>query len=137
MLAAVLAILVKHVVILKLGLWNISKSITSLIFLMLISTELRGCVMWIIYFRGLLLVRYECTKFHYYYMIGLSAPIHDQPQKGLSWIGLNTSWMFTKKCTAKPYFFLAIDDTLTSDNSLRFRNNLLERIQNTNHGNWL
>ena len=25
--------------------WNISRSITSLIFLMLISTELRGCVM--------------------------------------------------------------------------------------------
>ena len=68
-------------------------------------------------------------------MIGLSAPIHDQPQKGLSWIGLNTSSIFTKVYTAKSYFFLAIDDTLTSDNSLRFRNNLSEIIQNTNHGN--
>ena len=33
-----------------------------------------------------------------------------------------------KKCTAKPYCFLAIDDNLASDNPLRFRKNLLERI---------
>ena len=33
-----------------------------------------------------------------------------------------------KKCTAKPYLFLAIDTTLASDNSLRFRKNLLGRI---------
>ena len=33
-----------------------------------------------------------------------------------------------KKCTAKPYSFLDIDTTLTSDNLLRFRKNLLERI---------
>ena len=33
-----------------------------------------------------------------------------------------------KKRTAKPYSFLVIDSTLTSDNTLRFRNNLLERI---------
>ena len=33
-----------------------------------------------------------------------------------------------KKCTAKPYSFLVIDATLASDNSLRFRKNLLERI---------
>ena len=33
-----------------------------------------------------------------------------------------------KKCTAKPYSFLVIDSTLASDNSLRFRKNLLERI---------
>ena len=31
-----------------------------------------------------------------------------------------------KKCTAKPYSFLAIDITLSSDNLLRFRKNLLE-----------
>ena len=31
-----------------------------------------------------------------------------------------------KKCTAKPYSFLDIDTTLPSDNSLRFRKNLLE-----------
>ena len=33
-----------------------------------------------------------------------------------------------KKCTAKPYSFLVIDYTLASDNPLRFRKNLLERI---------
>ena len=33
-----------------------------------------------------------------------------------------------KKRTAKPYSFLVIDSTLTSDNTLRFRNNLLGRI---------
>ena len=33
-----------------------------------------------------------------------------------------------KKCAAKPYSFLVIDTTLASDNSLRFRKNLLERI---------
>ena len=33
-----------------------------------------------------------------------------------------------KKCTAKPYFFLVTDTNLPSDNSSRFRKNLLERI---------
>ena len=33
-----------------------------------------------------------------------------------------------KKYTAKPYFFLDIDATLASDNLLRFRKNLSERI---------
>ena len=33
-----------------------------------------------------------------------------------------------KKCTAKPHYFLVIDATLASDNPLRFRNNLSERI---------
>ena len=35
-----------------------------------------------------------------------------------------------KKCTAKPYSFLVIDTTLPSDNSLCFRKNLLETIEN-------
>ena len=35
---------------------------------------------------------------------------------------------FSKKCTEKPYSFLSIDATLASDNFLRFRKNLLERI---------
>ena len=34
-----------------------------------------------------------------------------------------------KKCTAKPYSFLVIDATLASDNLLRFRKNLVERIK--------
>ena len=33
-----------------------------------------------------------------------------------------------KKCTGKPYSFLVIDTALASDNPLRFRKNLLERI---------
>ena len=33
-----------------------------------------------------------------------------------------------KKCTAKPYSFLVINATLASDNPLRVRKNLLERI---------
>ena len=33
-----------------------------------------------------------------------------------------------KKCTAKPYSFLVIDNTLPSDNPLHFRKNLLKRI---------
>ena len=34
----------------------------------------------------------------------------------------------SKKFTAKPYIFLVIDTTLASDNPLRFRKNLLERL---------
>ena len=33
-----------------------------------------------------------------------------------------------KKCTEKPYSFLVIDTTLASDNPLRFRKDLLEKI---------
>ena len=33
-----------------------------------------------------------------------------------------------KKCTSKPYSHLVLDTTLASDNPLRFRRNLLERI---------
>ena len=33
-----------------------------------------------------------------------------------------------KKCTAKSYTFLVTDTTLASDNSLRFKKNILERI---------
>ena len=35
---------------------------------------------------------------------------------------------FHKKCATKPYFSFVIDATLASDNPLRFRKNLLERI---------
>ena len=35
-----------------------------------------------------------------------------------------------KKCTANTYSFLVIDITLALDNPLRFRKNLVERIQN-------
>ena len=33
-----------------------------------------------------------------------------------------------KKCTSKPYYFLAIDTSLASDNPLSFRKNISERI---------
>ena len=34
-----------------------------------------------------------------------------------------------KKCTSKPYSFLVIDTSLASDNSPRFRKNLLEKLK--------
>ena len=46
---------------------------------------------------------------------------------------LKTLWICTKKCTAKQYSYLVIDDTIASDNSSRFRKNLLVRIY---HANW-
>ena len=36
---------------------------------------------------------------------------------------------FYKKCTAKPFHLLAIDTTIASDNPLRFKKNLLVRIE--------
>ena len=52
------------------------------------------------------------------------------------WIGSNNSsdvdfkdiMNHYKKCTPKPNSFLVIDATLASNNPLRFRKNLLERI---------
>ena len=35
---------------------------------------------------------------------------------------------FIKKCAVKPYSFLVIDTTLSSDNHLRLRKNLFEEI---------
>ena len=35
----------------------------------------------------------------------------------------------SKKCAAKPYLFLVIKNTLRSDNPLRFKRNLSERMQ--------
>ena len=39
-----------------------------------------------------------------------------------------TLWIFIKKCNVKPYSVLVIDTCLVSDDSSRFRRNLLERI---------
>ena len=39
-----------------------------------------------------------------------------------------------RECTAEPYYFLVIDNTLASNNSLRFRKNLFN-IYNKNHEN--
>ena len=43
-------------------------------------------------------------------------------------IGFRVFINLYKKCTAKPYSFLVIDTTLSSDNPLHLRKNLLERI---------
>ena len=43
-------------------------------------------------------------------------------------IGFKDFMNLYKKCTAKPYSFLVIDTSLASDNSPRFRKNLLEKI---------
>ena len=34
-----------------------------------------------------------------------------------------------KKCTARPYSFLGVDSTFASDDPLRYKNNLLEKLQ--------
>ena len=47
----------------------------------------------------------------------------------LSYIDTQDFMNLYKKCTAKPYYFLVIYYTLASDNCLRFKKNLLERIQ--------
>ena len=49
-------------------------------------------------------------------------------KRQLQQIAFNHSSDIGKKCTAKPYSILVIDTTLASDNYLRFRKNLLERI---------
>ena len=43
-------------------------------------------------------------------------------------IGYENFMNLYKKCTPKPYCFLVIDTALASDNPLRFKYNLLERI---------
>ena len=43
-------------------------------------------------------------------------------------IDFNNFMNLYKKCTEKPYSLLVIDATLASDNTLRFRKNLIERI---------
>ena len=43
-------------------------------------------------------------------------------------VTFKTLWIFIK-CTKNPYSFLVIDTTLASDNPLRFRKNLVERIK--------
>ena len=43
-------------------------------------------------------------------------------------IGFEEFMNLYKKCAAKPHSFLVIDNALASDNSSRFRRNLLETI---------
>ena len=46
----------------------------------------------------------------------------------ISDIDLTNVMSLYKKCTAKSYLFLVIDITLSSDNIVRFKKDLLERI---------
>ena len=41
-----------------------------------------------------------------------------------------------KKCTAKPHYFLVIDNTLASDNPSRFRKKSFRDNIKVNHENW-
>ena len=41
-----------------------------------------------------------------------------------------------KKCTAKPHYFLVIDNTLASDNPSRFRKKSFRDKIKVNHENW-
>ena len=66
---------------------------------MFLSAELKGCVMWSYSFFDLLLVRYNCAKFHHCricvtdFLKGaffpLPLPIRKQHRKNPSWIGLS------------------------------------------------
>ena len=66
---------------------------------MLMSTEIKECVTWFIYFLDLLQVRYNFAKFHHcrisvtgfreWCLFG--PPIREQPQKSPSWIGLSAN----------------------------------------------
>ena len=59
------------------------------------------------------------------------------PFKYSSNIDFQDFMTFYKKSTAEPYYFLVIDTTLASDNSLRFRKNLLKTIiSKVNNDNW-
>ena len=48
-----------------------------------------------------------------------------------SYLGYQDFMNLCKRCTAKPYLFLVIDNTLVSDNSSRFRKNI-----NTDDDHW-
>ena len=48
--------------------------------------------------------------------------------KSLNYLNITFCMNLYKKCTVKPYSFLVIDTAFTSDKSLRFMQNLLERM---------
>ena len=62
---------------------------------------------------------------HYLFM---KIPNKWELQTNLSDVNFQDFVNLHKKCTTKPYSFLVIDATLASDDSLRFRKDLLERI---------
>ena len=73
-------------------------------------------------------LRLNCT--HYFIMkIPNKREFEQIASKSSSDIDFQNFIDLYKKCTAKPYSFLVIDNTLTSDDLSRFRKNLIERIQ--------
>ena len=80
------------------------------------------------YFAALKSIRVNST--HYFVMkIPNKRDLQQIAFSNSSDINFQNFMNLYKKCTTEPYFLLAIDTTLASDNSLRFRKNLLERIQ--------
>ena len=72
-------------------------------------------------------IRLNCT--HYYIMkIPNKRELKQIASQNSSDIDFQDFINLYKKCTAKPYPFLVIDNTLASDNPSRFRKNLIERI---------
>ena len=72
-------------------------------------------------------IRLNCT--HYFIMkIPNKRKLEQIASHILSEIDFNDFMNLYKRCTSKPYSFLVIHPTLASDNSSRFRKNLLERI---------
>ena len=79
------------------------------------------------YFAVPKIIRINST--HYFVMkIQNKRELHQIAINHSSDIDLQDFMNFYKKCAEKPYSFLVIATTLASDNSLRFRKNLLERI---------
>ena len=69
------------------------------------------------------------TSTHYFVMkTPNKRELQQIPLNCLSDIAFQDFMNLYKKCTGKPHYFLVIDTTLASDNSSRFRKNLLERI---------
>ena len=80
------------------------------------------------YFAALKSIRVNST--HYFVMkIPNKRDLQQIAFSNSSDINFQNFMNLYKKCTTEPYFLLAIDTTLASDNSLCFRKNLLERIQ--------
>ena len=72
-------------------------------------------------------VRLNCTHF-FVKKIPNKRELQQIAFNRLSDIGFEDFVNLYKKCTAKPYSFLVIDTTFTSDDPLRFRPNFSERI---------
>ena len=102
----------------------------------LMSAKLKGCVTSFVYFLSLLLVRYNCAKFHHFRICVtyfrenrafLPSPICEQPQNHPSWIEWKPFFLhvksyiknnldFLSKCARENYkeILLVTDDVVNS-----------------------